>query len=159
MIRVLAITALALVLLSGCGFAPRGSAELAPELSALNMNLPSNDPLARELSTLLRAGGRTLVSANDATAQMVFERNNLARDVQSVGATARVREFALRYDVAFRVQALDGRELVPLTQLEINRDYTFDQGQVLGAASEEEFLRDEMTREMAQRIIRALATR
>ncbi|MFK7956076.1 MAG: LPS assembly lipoprotein LptE [Lysobacterales bacterium] len=159
MIRRLTVLGLILGLLSGCGFALRGSAELAPEMSAVNLNIPVRHPLARELSTLLRAGGREVVSASDATAQIVFERNDLARDVQSVGATARVREFALRYDVAFRVQARDGRELVPLTELEINRDYTFDQGQVLGAASEEEFLREEMTREMAARIMRALALR
>ncbi len=151
------LTALLSVLLAGCGFALRGSADLAPEMSAISMNLPSNNPLARELSTLLVAGGSELVDAAAASALMVFERNDLIRDVQSVGATARVREFALRYEVAFRVKARDGRELVPLTQLEIFRDYTFDQGQVLGAASEEEFLRDEMTREMASRIVRALA--
>jgi len=116
-------------------------------------------PLDRELRTLVVAGGMGVVADSDASAEIVFGQKALVRDVESVGATARVREFALGYDVAFKVQARDGRELLPLTRLEIRRDYTFDQGQVLGAASEEEFLRDEMTREMASRILRALATR
>ncbi|MEM1090556.1 MAG: LPS assembly lipoprotein LptE [Pseudomonadota bacterium] len=146
------------IVLAGCGFQLRGSAALPPELDALNLGIPENHPLARELSTLLSASGRQVVAPDKATAQLQFEQNDLLRDVQSVGATARVREFALRYNVSFRVVSADGREIQPLTSLEIYRDYTFDQGQVLGAASEEEFLRDEMTREMANRILRSLSS-
>ncbi len=152
------LTLTLVMILAGCGFQLRGSAALPPELDAVNLGIPDNHPLARELSTLLSASGRQVVAPDKATAQLQFEQNDLLRDVQSVGATARVREFALRYNVAFRVVSADGREIQPLTSLEIYRDYTFDQGQVLGAASEEEFLRDEMTREMANRILRALAS-
>lgn len=155
----LSLSLLMVLLLASCGFQLRGSADLAPELAAVNLGLADNDPLARELSTLIVASGRSVVAPDQATAQLVFDQNALVRDVQSVGATARVREFALRYNVAFRVLASDNRELVPVTRLEIFRDYTFDQGQVLSAASEEEFLRDEMIREMAARILRAMAAR
>ena len=153
-------TLLGLVLttqLLGCGFTLRGQSQLPPEMARTHVTAPAGSrELVNELTGLLRGNGIDVVAADAASAGLRITRNELARNVQSIGATARVREFVLVYQLEFDLVDDQGNILLPSQLLELERDYTFDQGQVLGAASEEEYLRQEMTRDMARRILESI---
>lgn len=150
----LSAAALLAALLGGCGFALRGQTQLPPAMGKTALSGVDRDsPLLTELRLLLRGHGVELVDAADASARLSIGYDRLAREVQSVSATARVREFALRYTVAFTLEDPIGAALIPPQSIELVRDYTFDQSEVLSAASEEEFLRTELTREMAREIL------
>ncbi len=156
MTRIAAVLGMAVLaaILGGCGFALRGQTQLPPSMSKTALTgVDRSSPLLAELELLLRGHGVGLVDAAEATARLSIGYDRLAREVQSVSATARVREFALRYTVAFTLEDPAGAALIPPQSIELVRDYTFDQSEVLSAASEEEFLRTELTREMAREIL------
>lgn len=148
-----ALALLCLVAATGCGFQLRGSAQLP--FDRVWIDLPQGDPLRRELASLMGANGVELVSEADG-AKLSFQRNSLTRRIQSVGANARVREFEMVYELSFSLTGADGAERVSQARLRIEQDYSFEQGEVLGVASEEEYVRREMTSDMATRILRRI---
>lgn len=141
-------------LAAGCGFELRGRAELP--FNEIWIDLPDGDPLRRELASLMSANGVQVVDAGEAAARLTFDRKSLTRRIQSVGANARVREFELVFELVFSVADADGSALVTRASLLLERDYSFEQAEVLGAASEEEFVRREMHRDMAARVLRRI---
>ena len=159
MSRVRPIAAAALLgsliaLLSACGFALRGQSQLPPEMAKTALlGASARSPLGTQLRLLLGGHGIDVVTPAAGAARLRIHRDDMQREVQSVGASARVREFALRYTVVFSLEDPAGQTLVAPQTLELTRVYTFDQSEVLGAASEEEFLRAELTRNMAREIV------
>lgn len=144
-------------LLASCGFALRGQAQLPQAMAQTAIAAPAgSQALVNELTALLRGNGISVVDEAPEAATLKINVNQIQREVQSVGATARVREFALRYTVQFELLHGDGRTVLMPQSLVMERDYTFDQGEVLGAASEEEYLREELTRDMARRILETI---
>lgn len=151
---------LAFGVLAGCGFELRGQATLPPAMATTRIEAPGDSrELVTHLGRLLAGNGVRLAeeAPGEAAARLVVESERLDRQVQSVGATARVREFALHYAVAFRVEGPAGEVLLPRRELTIVRDFTFDQNQVLGTTAEEALLARELRREMAQRMLAVLS--
>jgi LPS-assembly lipoprotein len=91
-----------------------------------------------------------------ASAVLIISNDRFSREVVSIGATARVREFAMRYEVSFRLESVEGDELLAEQSLELVEDYEFNQQQVLGTSSEEELIRKDMVRSMSRLILRRL---
>ena len=146
------------VLLSSCGFQLRGEAELPASMGRTFIAAPRpNDQLPRQLALLLKGSDVEVVDQRQAaTAVLVIDQDQIVRSIQSVGATARVREFVLNYTVRFHLEDGEGGVLVQEQTMELSDDYQFDQQQVLGTTSEEELLRQEMVRTMARHILRRL---
>ena len=76
--------------------------------------------------------------------------------ILSLNTQGRVREFQLRYRVAYRVSSPKGLDYVPPTSVVLTRDITFND-QVLAKEVEEGQLYAEMRSDMVQQIIRRLA--
>lgn len=157
----LALLLLAGALLSACGYELRGTASLPTEMTTTFVSAPADSrDLETELERLLAGNGVTIAEAPEtAGATLTILSDRLQRIVQSVGATARVREFALEYRVSYQIDAQSGATLVPPTELLIRRDFTFDERQVLGTTAEEELRAREMRREMASRIVANISAR
>ena len=68
-----------------------------------------------------------------------------------------MREFRLRYRVGFRVHDGKGGEYVPQNNLELTRDVSFNDAQVLAKEAEEQLLFRDMQNDMVQQILRRLA--
>jgi LPS-assembly lipoprotein len=68
-----------------------------------------------------------------------------------------VREFRLRYRVGFRVHDGKGGEYVAQNNLELTRDVSFNDAQVLAKEAEEQLLFRDMQSDMVQQILRRLA--
>jgi LPS-assembly lipoprotein len=144
-------------LLAGCGFQLRGTADLPFETLYMP---PANVPgIALDLKRNIQAGTHTKVVDDAKTADAVLEFSQEVRDrlILSLAATGRVREYQLRYLVAFRVHDGKGGEFVPSSTVTLTRDITFNDSDVLSKQTEEQLLYRDMQFDMVQLIMRRLA--
>lgn len=144
-------------LLSGCGFQLRGTASLP--FDTLYMPPATTPGIALDLKRNIQAGTRTTVVDDPKQAEAVLEFSQEQREkhILSLAATGRVREFQLRYRVAFRVHDGKGGEFLPSSTLQLTRDVTFNDVDVLAKESEELLLYRDMQFDMVQQIMRRLA--
>nr|WP_306673904.1 LPS assembly lipoprotein LptE [Tahibacter caeni] len=153
---ILVTTALAL---AGCGFHLREQARLPASLQRLHLDIA--DPgslLHRDLPDALeRAGAKVEDNAGSGIATLRIPVSSLAPEALSVGASARVREYTMRYKVEIEAVDADGKTVLPRQLIELSRDYTFDETQALGVAAQEDELRKQLQRDMVQAILRRLA--
>lgn len=152
--RALPFLALAL-LLSGCGFQLRGAAELPFE----TVFVSGTGGIVLDIKRNIEAGSRTVVVDDPKTAQAVLEFTQEARqkDILSLSAAGRVREFRLLYRVGFRVHDGKGGEYLPVSTLQLARDITYSDADVLAKETEEQLLYRDMQSDMVRQIIRRLA--
>jgi LPS-assembly lipoprotein len=152
---VLAIAAA--LLLSSCGFQLRGTAALP--FDTLYMPPTGAPGVALDLKRNIQGGTRTTVVDNPKQAEAILEFVQELREkhILSLAATGRVREYQLRYNVAFRVHDGKGGEFLPLTALALTRDITFNDSEVLAKEAEEQLLFRDMQFDMVQQIMRRLA--
>jgi LPS-assembly lipoprotein len=119
----------------------------------------STGGIALELKRNIEAGTSAKVVDDPNQAEALLQFVNEARDkeILSLNAAGRVREFRLRYRVAFRVHDAKGADYVPLSTLELTRDVTFSDAEVLAKEAEEQLLFRDMQSDMVQQIMRRLA--
>ena len=148
--------ALLCVTLAACGFRLRGTAEMPFE--KLYVPNPTGG-LALDLKRNLQAGSRARVvdDPKDADAVLQFTEETRQKEILSLTGTGRVREFTLRYRVGFRVHDAKGGDFVPTNTIELKRDVTFNDAEILAKEAEEQLLFRDMQSDMVQQIIRRLA--
>jgi LPS-assembly lipoprotein len=142
--------------LAGCGFQLRGTAEVPFE----TLYLPnSNTGIALDLKRNIQTGTRAKVVDDPKTAQAIlqFTEETRNKEILSLTGTGRVREFQLRYRVGFRVHDGKGGEYVPQSTIQLTRDVTFNDSEILAKESEEQLLFRDMQTDMVQQIMRRLA--
>ena len=154
--RILAILVLGLVT-AACGFQLRGQAKLPFE--TLYVAIPDMSPLGTELKRNIIAGTHTKLARDPAGAQAILSVTSEERgkSILSFDTAGRVREFQLRYVLAFRVHDAKGREYLPRSEIRITRDISFNDAQVLAKEQEELLLYRDMQSDMVQQILRRLA--
>jgi LPS-assembly lipoprotein len=144
------------MVLAGCGFRLRGTAELPFQ----TLYVPNSDSgIALDLKRNLQAGSQAKVvdDAKQAEAILAFSEENREKNILSLTAQGRVREFQLRYRVGFRVHDGKGSDFVPQTTIALTRDITFSDTDVLAKETEEQLLFRDMQSDMVQQIMRRLA--
>ena len=77
--------------------------------------------------------------------------------ILSLSAGGKVREFELRYRVAYRLTDLAGNDLAPPGEISLRRDLTYDDTQVLAKESEEALLYRDMKADAVQQMLRRLS--
>ena len=149
---------LAVAALSACGFQLRGTASLPADMDSTWVQTANPTGLFyRELQLLLEANGVDVVAAaEEGAATLVIQRERISRRALTVSGDARVREFELVFELDFSLLDADGNVLIEPESLRLARDFQFDEQEILGAASEEELLRDDLRRNMAAMLIRRL---
>jgi LPS-assembly lipoprotein len=146
----------ALVLLGGCGFQLRGTGEVRFE----SRYIPgSSRGIALDLKRNIQAGtaARVIDDPRQADAILEFSEESREKDILSLTGTGRVREFQLRYRVGFRVHDGRGGQFVPQSTIQLTRDVTFNDAEVLAKEAEEQLLFRDMQTDMVQQIMRRLA--
>jgi LPS-assembly lipoprotein len=155
LLAVLLLAALFAAGLAGCGFKLRGQQDFPFETVAVPLVSPLGTELRRNLAA---ASERTTVTQQvtgaDAVLTVLAEQQE--KVILSLNTQGRVREFQLRYRVAFRVSSPKGLDYIPPTAVVLTRDITFND-QVLAKEAEEALLYEEMRSDMVQQIIRRLA--
>ena len=146
--------------LAGCGFALRKAPNFA--FSTLYSGLSESSPLGVELRRSLQSTGKVQV-INDPRrineAQVILDVLNDQREkvVLSLNASGQVREFQLRLRFRFRLRTLAGKELIPETEILLQRDISFNESAVLAKEAEEALLYRDMQSDVVQQILRRLA--
>jgi LPS-assembly lipoprotein len=144
------------VTLAGCGFRLRGTADVPFQ----SLYVPNSDSgIALDLKRNVQAGTQAKVvdDAKQAEAILAFSEEVREKNILSLSSQGRVREFQLRYRVAFRVHDGKGGEFVPQTSIALTRDITFNDTDVLAKEAEEQLLFRDMQSDMVQQIMRRLA--
>ena len=155
--RALALIGLCL-LVTACGFQLRGEARLPATMAETWLDIrDENSPFARELTLVLRANGvRVITTASDDAARLRVHSERMRREALTISGDARVREFVLIFDVDFELTDPQGNVLIERETLRLMRDYSFDEQEILAASREEEFLRNDLRRNMAAQMLRRL---
>jgi LPS-assembly lipoprotein len=154
--RILAIVVLGL-LTAACGFQLRGQAKLPFE--TLYVAIPETSPMGIDLRRNIAAGTNTKLVNTPAQAQAILElvSDERSKTILSFDSSGQVREYQLRYRLAFRVRDARGRYYLPRSEIRLTRDISYSSTQVLAKESEEQLLYLEMQRDMVQQILRRLA--
>lgn len=145
------------LLLAACGFHLRGEAKLPFEKLYIIAPNPSS-PLIVELRSNLEASHVTLVNSPE-QADMVLDisLDLPEKQILTLGGSGRVNEFQLRHRVSLRAYDNQQREWLPADELLMNRDYSYDDTQLLAKQAEEALLFQSMRSDMVQQIMRRLS--
>lgn len=144
------------LLLAACGFQLRG----AQPLPFSSLYVPAETwETGALLKRNIRALGSTQLVETPQEAQAVFTLIGEAREknILSLSGTGRVREYQLRYRLAFRVHDLKGREFISPTEIVLVRDISFSDERVLAKEQEEALLYRDMQNDMVQQLMRRMA--
>jgi LPS-assembly lipoprotein len=142
-------------MLAACGFHLRGQATFPFEtLYIVNRNSAFGNQLARAV----RAGSNTRISENPKEAQVTLQilGETRERSILSLSGTGRVRELQLRYRVLFRLYDKDNRDYIARGEVQLKRDLTYSDADVLGKEQEEALLYRDMQDDAVQQIMRRL---
>lgn len=159
--RHLLLAGLASLGLAGCGFALRK----APTFAFQTIRLQGNEgtAVARELREALQANGLQVLTSSTAPAtqpaQVVLTVLTDQRERVVVGQTAagQVRELQLRTRFVFRLRSANEKDLIPDTELLLERDISFTETAVLSKDAEEAMLYRDMQADVVQQVLRRLA--
>ena len=142
--------------LTACGFQLRGSYSLPYE--SIYIGVADVSVIGAGLKRQIRASGTRLAdSAKDA--QAIFLQTAEAKEpiILSLSSAGRVREKRLRYRYGYRVVDDKGRDLVAPGVIELNRDVTYADSDVLAKTQEEELLWRDMENDLVQQLMRRLS--
>ena len=116
--------------------------------------------IALDLKRNIEAGTRARVVDDPKAAQALLQVTEEARsrEILSLTSAGRVREFQLRYRVGFRVHDGKGGEFVPVSVIQLTRDMTYSDAEILAKEQEEQLLFRDMRTDMVQQILRRLAS-
>jgi LPS-assembly lipoprotein len=144
------------VVLAGCGFHLRGDVSLP--YPTIYFALPANSVLGAKLKLNIRAGKGTEVADTEKEAAAVFRQVLEKREklILSVNNLGRVREYQLRFTYVFRLVDPKGRDLLPLNEIVMVRDVSYNDTTVLAKEQEELMLWEDMQQDLVQQVLRRL---
>jgi len=147
----------AAMLVSGCGFQLRQ----APVFAFKTLAVPGKSIFTVYLRRNLRATGTVTIVPDEEmkTADAVLDvlSENRENIIISANSAGQVRELQLRLTVRFRVRTPAGRELLGPTEIQQQRDITYNETAALAKEGETELLYRDMQSDIAQQTMRRLA--
>jgi LPS-assembly lipoprotein len=146
-----------ITLLAACGFQLRGSYSLPYE--SIYLAMPEYSVVGADLRRAIRSSATTRLALVAKDAQATFQPGSEYRDriILSVSGTGRVSELRLRYLYPYRVVDAKGRDLVAPGSIELIRDLTYDDSNVLAKQQEEVLLWRDMENDLVHQLMRRLA--
>jgi LPS-assembly lipoprotein len=145
----------ATMMLSGCGFHLRGSVQLP--FSSLYIQVANTSEFGHDLKRALRASDVRLTDKpQEAAATLAILSELRDRQILSLGGQGRVREYQLRYRVAYQVTDPKKGVITPPTEIVLKRDISFNDSEVLAKESEEALLYRDMQLDAVQQLLRRL---
>ena len=144
------------LLLAGCGFQLRGAANLP--FDTLYVQAPVGSQFAVQFRRVVAAGGSTRI-VNDpkaAAATLVLVSELREKSILSLSGGGRVREFQLRYRMSYRLLNNKAVETIPVTEIALTRDFSFNDQETLSKESEEALLFRDMQSDAVQQLVRRL---
>ena len=157
--RVLAAAALAALAVAGCGFQLEGHTPLPSVVRTPYVEAPDrqSDFVLSLRHALLANGAHIMPDRAKASAVVSILEDKIVRRVLSVSALNQPNEYEVTYTVGFSVSAGD-KELLPAQEVSAIRTYSFDERLLLAKGHEEDILRRDMARDLAERVMRRLSS-
>lgn len=143
--------------IAACGFQLRGSTELP--FRTLWVGFSDASPLGTEFKRYIRSGTSTRLvdDAGQADARLLVLGESRDREILSLNANGRVREYNLFYTFVFRVDDGKGRDFIPPTRITLKRDISVNENTQLAKEAEENNLYRDMQSDLVQQLLRRLA--
>ena len=153
------LACLTLPLLGACGFHLQGRTPLSSTLTNTYIQATDqqSDFVQNLRKALLTSGAKLAASSDGASSTVTISTDEVKRDILSVSARNTPREYEVVYTVRFSVNA-NGKELLPEQEVSLSRDYSFDETVLLAKEHEEAILRDSLARDLADIVMRRLAS-
>lgn len=156
LLRRLGLALPAATLLGGCGFQLRRPPELQFQSIAL-LGFAPRSPMADALREQLRLQVRVLDAPERAQVVLRALEDQRERSVVASTSAAQVRELQLRLKLSFRADTPAGRELIPSSELLLQRDMSYSETAALAKEFEEAELFREMQADLVGQVLRRLA--
>ncbi len=145
--------------LAGCGFQLKGAVELPADVKSVFV--ATNDqlsPFSVELGRALKASGATqAASAEVADAIVRVAQDRTGRRVLSVSARNIPQEYQVYYVLGYSIDH-GGKQAVAPQEVELSRSYSFSESDLLAKDREEAILREALARDLADLVVRRLAS-
>ena len=147
-------------LLPACGFQLRQAPNLP--FNTMFAGFSEGSSLGQELKRSLEASDVRVISDNRQldSAQVILEilQDQREKTVVGVNASGQVREFQLRIRFKFRLRGKDGNEIIPETELLLQRDISFNESGALAKEAEEALIYRSMQNDIVQQALRRLSS-
>lgn len=149
----------ALVLQAGCGFHLKGAVSLPADVKTVYVATSDElSPFAVELGRALDAAGAVrATSASVADAVIRVAQDRTGRRVLSVSARNTPQEYQVFYVLGYSIERGD-QEAVEPQEIELSRSYSFSESDLLAKDREEVILREALARDLADLVVRRLAS-
>ncbi len=141
---------------AGCGFALRTTT--LPFQRVALLGFADRSPMAQVLREAMGATVQWVAAPEQAEVVLVSLAESRVRTVAAFSATRRVSELRLEVQFRFKAQGRDGQDLLSPAELRLVRDMSYSETQAQGKAFEEQRLYREMESDIAQQVMRRLAT-
>lgn len=149
----------AAALLGGCGFHLQGRTPLPDALKAAYVQAqdPRSDFVQSLRKAMLISGAHPADRKDGSTAVVSIIKDEVTRRVLSVSAANRPTEYEVTYTVQFSVDRGD-KQLLTNQEVSATRSYSFDERLLLAKEHEEAILRETMAKDLADIVMRRLAS-
>jgi LPS-assembly lipoprotein len=146
-------------LLAACGFHLLGHTPLPAVMQNPYVEAPDrqSDFIQSLRHALLSNGAQLAQDRSKASAVVSILRDTVARRTLTVSATNQPNEYEVTYTVAFEVSA-GGKELLAAQELSATRSFSFQEQLLLAKGHEEDILRQDMARDLADMVVRRLSS-
>jgi LPS-assembly lipoprotein len=143
--------------LSACGFKLRGQAEIP--YKTLYVETAGYSAFVNDLERAIKSGSQTRIVANRADADAILRILGESQEklILSLSSGGKVREYDLRYRVAYRLTDKSNVDLAPPGEIVLRRDMTYDDTEVLAKESEEALLFRDMKADAVLQMMRRLS--
>ena len=150
----------AAALLAACGFHLQGHTPLPAAVKSPYVEAPDrqSDFVQYLRHDLLSNGAQLKQEKSEASVVVSILRDSVARRVLTTSATNQPNQYEITYTVAFSVTAAAGQELLPPEELSATRTYSFQEQLLLAKGHEEDILRKDMARDLAELVMRRLSS-
>jgi LPS-assembly lipoprotein len=145
------------VLLAACGFHIRGDAPMPFRTLAIVGG--EGSALVIDLKRTLRGNAKVelVERPEQAEAVLYIVGNQNDKSILTLSGGGRVREFQLTQRVVFRVADVKGGEWLPQSEIQVRRDFSFNDSQALAKEGEERLLIADMQADAVQQLVRRLS--
>lgn len=146
---------LAFALVAGCGFKLRGQVPLP--FASIYVEAGSGSSLGDGLKQAIRGQGKLAEKAEGAALRIKVLSESREKTILTLSASSRVREYRLSYRVSYTAEDATARVLVAPTTLNLTRDFTYDDTQVLAKEGEETALNRTMAQDALRQVLAQLS--
>lgn len=121
------------------------------------VSTPGTSVVATEIRReLANIPTKLMVSAKDADAQLNILEDRRDRQILSLSAAGRVREYELKIRVTYQLIDSKGSVLIPTSEIQLSRILSYDDSRIIAKQQEEALLYQDMERDAAGQILRRM---